>query len=76
MVVKKEDGLYAISFSTPNASDERLHTMRLGLTKQDNGGVIGVSFGVKRKGVVLEYTYVSLIHLLLFVTSNLAKLYK
>lgn len=53
--IKNDGGLYAISVGTPGATSERKHTIRLGITKQDDRGVIGVSFGEKRKGIVLTY---------------------
>lgn len=55
--ITNDGGLYAISVGTPGATSERKHTIRLGITKQDDRGVIGVSFGEKRKGIVLTYNF-------------------
>lgn len=55
--IKKIDDIYSISIGTPGATSERKYSLNLGLTRKEEGGLVGFTIGELKRGIVLDYVF-------------------
>ncbi|XP_066921867.1 uncharacterized protein [Clytia hemisphaerica] len=55
--IKKEDRIYTVSIGTPGATLERKYSLSVGLTRNNEGGLVGFTIGENRRGVLFDYVY-------------------
>ena len=60
----KHDDLYDLTISTPGTSIDRTYVISLGLKSESNHGVVALSYGENRKGIILNYKYALQFHIL------------
>ena len=53
--IKKEDRIYTVSIGTPGATLERKYSLSIGLTRNNEGGLVGFTIRENRRGVLFDY---------------------